>query len=96
MGVVYGVGDEVDEESPSLREKIRSEKRENGEPVYTPLMGLSLLVFFALAAQCMSTVAAVKRETASWRWPLFMLGYMTVLAWVASFVTYQGGRLLGF
>ena len=96
MGVVYGIGDDVDEESPSLREKIRSEKRENGEPIYTPLMGLSLLIFFALAAQCMSTVAAVWRETAGWRWPAFMLGYMTALAWVASFLTYQGGKLLGF
>ncbi len=96
MGVVYGVGDSVDEESPTLREKIRAETRSDGKPLYTPLMGLSLLVFFALAAQCMSTVAAIKRETAGWRWPMFMLGYMTALAWVASFVTFQGGRLLGF
>jgi ferrous iron transport protein B len=44
----------------------------------------------------MSTVAVVKRETATWRWPLFMLGYLTVVAWVAAFVTYQGGLLLGF
>lgn len=96
MGVVYGVGDGVDEESATLREKIRAETRADGKPLYTPLMGLSLLVFFALAAQCMSTVAAIKRETASWRWPMFMLGYMTALAWVASLVTYQGGLLLGF
>jgi ferrous iron transport protein B len=44
----------------------------------------------------MSTVAVVKRETNGWRWPLFLLGYMTTLAWVCSFVVYQGGRLLGF
>jgi ferrous iron transport protein B len=96
MGVVYGVGDEVDEGSTTLRAKIRAEERADGRPVYTPLVGLSLMVFFALACQCMSTLAAVYRETQSWRWPLFLFAYMTVLAWVASFIVYQGGRALGF
>ena len=96
MGVVYGVGGEVDEESSTLREKIRAETHADGRPVYTPLVGLSLMIFFALACQCMSTLAAVYRETGGLRWPLFMLAYMTVLAWVASFLVYQGGRLLGF
>jgi ferrous iron transport protein B len=54
------------------------------------------MVFFVLAMQCMSTVAVVRRETNSWRWTLFMIGYMTGLAWIAAFITYQGGRLLGF
>ncbi len=96
MGVVYGVGSDVDEGSVTLRERIHRETRANGQPLYTPLVGLSLLIFFALAAQCMSTLAAVKRETAGWRWPLFLFGYMTSLAWIASFAIYQGGRLLGF
>jgi ferrous iron transport protein B len=96
LGVVYGVGEEADEESVTLREKIRSEIRDDGKPVYTPLMGLSLMVFFALACQCMSTLAAVRRETRSWKWPSFLFGYMTVLAWVFSFAIYQGGKLLGF
>ncbi len=95
MGVVYGLGDEVDESSTTLREQIRAETRADGRPVYTPLVGLSLMIFFALACQCMSTLAAVKRETGGWRWPSFLFAYMTVLAWVASFVVYQGGRLLG-
>ena len=95
MGIVYGIG-EADEESSTLREQIRAETRADGAPVYTPLVGLSLMVFFALACQCMSTVAAVKRETAGWRWPTFMLVYMTVLAWAASFIVYQGGQLIGF
>jgi ferrous iron transport protein B len=95
MGVVYGIGD-ADEESATLRDKIRAETRENGEPVYTPLVGLSLMVFFALACQCMSTLAAVRRETRSWAWVVFLFAYMTGLAWIASFVVYQGGRLLGF
>jgi ferrous iron transport protein B len=54
------------------------------------------MVFFVLACQCMSTVAIVRRETNSWRWPLFMVSYMLALAWIASFITYQGGHLLGF
>jgi ferrous iron transport protein B len=96
MGVVYGVGAEVDEESATLREKIQSEKRSDGTPLYTPLMGLSLMVFFALACQCMSTLGAVYRETRSLKWPVFLFGYMTALAWVASFAVYQGGRALGW
>jgi ferrous iron transport protein B len=96
MGVVYGVGGEVDEESASLREKIQSEQRSDGTPLYTPLMGLSLMIFFALACQCMSTLGAVYRETKSLKWPVFLFAYMTALAWVASFVVYQGGRALGF
>jgi len=95
MGVVYGIGD-ADEESATLRDRIRAETRANGEPVYTPLVGLSLMVFFALACQCMSTLAAVRRETKSWGWVAFLFVYMTALAWIASFVVYQGGRLLGF
>ncbi|MBK7878709.1 MAG: ferrous iron transport protein B [Planctomycetes bacterium] len=96
MGVVYGAGKDADEESQTLRALIREETRADGKPVYTPLVGLSLMVFFALACQCMSTLAAVYRETKSWRWPLFLFVYMTALAWIASFVVYQGGKLLGF
>ncbi len=95
MGVVYGVGGDVDEESSTLRQRIRAEQHADGRPVYTPLVGLSLMVFFALACQCMSTLAVVKRETRSYRWPVFLFAYMTVLAWICSFVVYQGGRLLG-
>jgi ferrous iron transport protein B len=96
MGVVYGVGGDVDEASSTLRGKIRAESRADGRPVYTPLVGLTLMIFFALACQCMSTLAAVKRETRGWKWPAFLFAYMGVLAWVASFAVYQGGRALGF
>jgi ferrous iron transport protein B len=95
MGVVYGVGDEADEQSATLRQKIRAETHADGRPVYTPLVGLSLMIFFALACQCMSTLAAVRRETRSWRWPVFLFVYMGILAWIASFAVYQGGRWLG-
>jgi ferrous iron transport protein B len=100
MGVVYGISADprgsAEEETPTLREKIRAESRIDGSPVYTPLMGLSLMVFFALACQCMSTLATVYRETRTWRWPVFLFAYMTTLAWIASFAVYQGGRWLGF
>ena len=96
LGIVHGVGDGVNEESSSLRERLREAKRPDGTPLYTPLVGLSLLVFFALACQCLSTLAVVRRETATWRWPIFLLVYMTVLSWIASAVVYQGGLLLGF
>jgi ferrous iron transport protein B len=95
LGVVYGLG-EADEESASLRESLRDERRADGSRVYTPLVGISLMIFFVLACQCMATLAVVRRETNSWRWPLFMFAYMTSLAWIGSFVVYQGGRLLGF
>jgi ferrous iron transport protein B len=91
---VYGVGD-ADETATPLREKLKAETVD-GRPRYTPLVGLSLMVFFALACQCMSTLAVVKRETRSWRWPAFLFAYMTVLAYAASFLVYQGGKLLGF
>ena len=54
------------------------------------------MIFFALAMQCMSTLAVVKRESGGFGWPIFLFSYMTILAWVVSFLVYQGGRLLGF
>lgn len=95
MGLVYGIGD-VEEDDTPLREKIRAATRRDGTPVYSPLTGLSLMVFFALACQCVSTLSVVRRETRSWRWPAFLFGYMTLLAYGASFLVYQGGKLLGF
>lgn len=96
LSIVYNVGDNADDKSASLVETLRHAKRADGTPIWTPLTGVSLMIFFLLACQCMSTVAIVRRETNSWRWPAFMVGYMLVLAYVASFVTFQGGRLLGF
>ena len=95
LGVVYSVGD-ADEESVALRDRMRADRHADGTPVHTPLTSISLLVFFVLACQCMSTLAVAKRETHSWRWPLFMLAYMTVLAYVASLAVYQAGLALGF
>jgi len=95
MALVYGVGSGDDDATP-LRERIRAESHADGSSVYTPLTGLSLMVFFAFACQCMSTLAVVRRETRSWRWPAFLFGYMTAFAYLMSLLVYQGGRLLGF
>ncbi|MGI9264213.1 MAG: ferrous iron transport protein B [Gammaproteobacteria bacterium] len=96
MGVVFGVGEDPEEDTRDLREKMWSDTWPDGRKVFTPLACLSLMVFFALACQCMSTLAVVKRETGTWKWPAVMFAYMTVLAWAASFVVFQGGLLLGF
>jgi ferrous iron transport protein B len=93
MGVVYGLG-EVSDDSVGLREHIRKETYADGRPVYSPLVGLSLMVFFALACQCMSTLAVVRRETHTWRWPAFLFAYTLALAWTASFAVFQLGGLL--
>jgi ferrous iron transport protein B len=101
LSIIYNVGNTesagkgAGAESPSLIEAVRDAKRPDGAPAWTPLVAVSMMVFFVLALQCMSTLAVVRRETNSWRWPLFMLCYMFVLAYAGSFITYQGGRLLG-
>jgi ferrous iron transport protein B len=96
LSIVYNVGEDATEQSSTLTNALVEARRDDGSPVWTPLVGLSLMVFFLLACQCMSTVAIVRRETNSLRWPLFMIIYMLVIAYVGSLVTYQGGRLLGF
>jgi len=95
LGVVFGIGD-ADEENKPLRQALRDARHADGTPVMTPLSGISLMVFFLLACQCMSTIAVVRRESGSWRWPAFLFSYMTVLAYLASLAVYQGGQLLGF
>ena len=96
LSIIYNVGKDENEQSETLIAAVRNAKRDDGRPAWTPLTALTLMVFFVLAMQCMSTVAIVRRETNSWSWPLFMVGYMTVLAYIAAFITYQGGKLLGF
>src|SRR5205085_981073 len=87
LSIVYNVGDEgAKEQSGSLIEAVRNARRADGTRAWTPLVAVSMMVFFVLACQCMSTVAIVRRETNSWRWPLFMVSYMLVLAYIASFI----------
>ncbi len=94
MGVVHAVG-EADETSDALRDRMRQAERPSGEPLYTPLVGAALMVFFALALQCTSTLAVLKRESGSWGWPALAFVWMTALAWIGAFIVYQGGHLLG-
>ncbi len=96
MSILYSVGRDADAENESLLEAVRDAKNDNGERIWSPLLGLSTMVFFLLAMQCLSTVAIVRRETNSWRWPIFMTVYMCVLAYAGAFVVFQGGKLLGF
>lgn len=89
MATIYSVGGDVDENSETLRNKMASAKKPDGTPVYTKATGYSLLIFYLLAMQCMSTLAIVKRETGSWKWPLIQLAYMTAIAYLLSFIVYQ-------
>jgi ferrous iron transport protein B len=98
MGIVYNVDDaDADGGSIALTQKLREDRDpRTGKPVFTPLVAVCLMVYYVLAMQCLSTVAVVRRETNSWKWPIFQIAYMTGLAWIVTFVVYQGGRLLGF
>jgi ferrous iron transport protein B len=90
MATLYSVGDyDSNENNVTLRQKMSAAVREDGTKVYTLATGLSLLVFYVLAMQCMSTLAVVKRETKSWKWPIIQLSYMTGLAYIMSLVVYQ-------
>jgi ferrous iron transport protein B len=96
MGIVYNVEGDAEKGRTSLRDTMRSELRADGTPVFTPLVCTGLMVFYVLAMQCIGTVAVVRRETNSWRWPLFQIFLLTSLAWLGAFAVFQGGRLLGF
>ena len=86
LATIYSVGSE--EETP-IKNKMAQEKRANGQVVFDLATGISLMLFYAFAMQCMSTLAIVKKETNSWRWPLLQLGLMTVIAYVTAFAAYQ-------
>ncbi len=88
IATIYSLGSTDDEQT--IKGRLKSEiNPETGGPRYTPAVGFSLLVFYTLAMQCMSTLAIVKRETKGWKWPLIQLAYMTVLAYLSAFVIFQ-------
>jgi ferrous iron transport protein B len=94
LGVIYNLGADQDEQSQPLQEKLRSATwPETGEPVFNVPVALSIMVFFALCAQCAATLVVMRRETNSWRWPAFTFVYMTLLAYVGALATYQVGML---
>jgi ferrous iron transport protein B len=88
MATLYSVGDNADANNSTLRQKMAAAVRPDGTKVYDLATGLSLLVFYVLAMQCMSTLAIVKRETRSWKWPVIQLLYMTGLAYFLSWLVY--------
>jgi ferrous iron transport protein B len=98
MSTVYNVGKAEKTESSmnSLAKTLQAQKRSNGSPVYTPLIAVTLMVFYVFALQCVSTVAIVRRETNSWKWPFFQWIYMGALAWTLAFLTYRIGQMLGW
>ena len=88
MATLYSVDDSEDN-TQTLRQKMQSDiNPRTNKPTYTPAVGFALLVFYAFAMQCMSTLAITKRETGSWKWVFLMLGYMTILAYVAAWLVY--------
>ncbi len=96
LATIYNV-ENANETSVDLQKALQEDRDPTtGEPIYTPLVALSLLVFFVLACQCMSTVAVVRRETNSWRWPILMIVYMNALAYLGALAVYQGGKFLGW
>jgi len=94
LGTLHAVG-EADEESASLRQALQNETKADGSKLYTPLAAYALMVFVLLYIPCVATIAIIKRETNSWRWPAFAAFYTTAVAWLAAFIIYQGGRFLG-
>jgi ferrous iron transport protein B len=98
MATVYNVG-KYSRSEPGLRsvaDTLKEQRRPDGSRVYTPLTAITLMVFYVFALQCVSTVAVVRRETNSWKWPLFQWAYMGILAWMLAFATVQLGRLAGW
>ncbi|HVU08111.1 MAG TPA: ferrous iron transport protein B [Verrucomicrobiae bacterium] len=97
LAIVYGVGgDAAENNRGSLYDSLRRATRSDGAPVFSVATCASLLVFYILAAQCLSTTAVVRRETNSWKWPLFQIAYMSGLAYVAALIVYQTLRHFGF
>ena len=87
MATLYSVGD--DDEGLRLRDKLRAAKKEDGTPLFTLATGISLMIFYVFAMQCMSTLAVTKRETKSWKWPVIQFVYMTGIAYLMSLLVYQ-------
>lgn len=94
MGIVYAAGDAEDDPQP-LEQAMQSDAYASGAKVWTPLVAITMLIWFVIAMQCLSTVAIVRRETGGWKWPLIQLAYMNALAYVLCTIVYQVGHALG-
>lgn len=88
MATLYSVGDQDDDTNQTLRHKLNAAIRPDGSKVYTLATGVSLMIFYVFAMQCMSTLAIVRKETGTWKWPVIQLLYMTALAYLLSWFAY--------
>ena len=93
--LVVLTGASEESEQAGVRERIRRATRDDGAPLLTPATAVSLLVFFVLAMQCLSTMVTVRRETRSWKWPALQFAWMSGLAWVSAFTAFHGLHALG-
>eukprot|EP00456_Euglypha_rotunda_P086760 TRINITY_DN880_c0_g1_i4.p1 TRINITY_DN880_c0_g1~~TRINITY_DN880_c0_g1_i4.p1 ORF type:complete len:770 (-),score=182.90 TRINITY_DN880_c0_g1_i4:2829-5138(-) len=89
LGTIYSLGGDVDETDSGLQNALRESKWADNRPVYSIPVAMSIMVFFALCAQCVSTLMVIRRETNSWGWSVFTFTYMTVLAYIGAFLAYQ-------
>jgi len=93
MAQIYGLGDDYDHDDLKQRNRLittlQSSEDSDGQPFFTTAVGVSLMLFYAFAMQCMSTVAVVYRETKGWKWPVIQFLYMGILAYLSSFIAYQ-------
>jgi ferrous iron transport protein B len=95
LGTIFSLGDQ-DSDSVQLREALRKARRSDGTPVFTLPVALSVMVFFALCAQCMSTLVTIQREAGSWGWAALSFLYMSALAYGGALIAYQGATFLGW
>lgn len=100
LGVIYNLGPDPDFDDSKVTDQLSQRLQQarwdgSDRKVFNIPVALSIMVFFALCAQCVATLAAIRRETNSWGWPIFSFVYMTVLAYVGALITYQVGMLIG-
>ncbi len=96
LGTIFNAGADADAESAALRQTLKDAKREDGTPLFNLAVALGFMVFFALCAQCVSTLAVIQRESGHWKYAAFVFFYMTGLAWLGGALTYQVAlRFLG-
>ena len=95
LGTIFSLGGDIDESDTRLMDRLKAARHPDGRPLFNIPVALSVMVFFALCAQCAATLMVMRQETRSWKWPLFSFTYMTTLAYLAALVVYQTGMALG-
>jgi ferrous iron transport protein B len=97
MGTIYNIQDDAGEGSVSLRAHMQQDRDPvSGAPTFTVLTAVCLMVYYVLAMQCLSTVAIMRRETNGWKWPLFQIGYMSLLAYSVTLLVHSAGIWMGW